>query len=288
MRWKMTLIRLPNFQRKEYLHNKRLAVIRKAHIPLQIKIQRIANKAIDEKILYHYNEVNIDEYGTPAYKEEVLMSQIGRANFLATYKDMSRLLDRSIVTQNNITRMEKYNASKKISDRITKVEVERINKNLQYVEKVLNESEINITQYKDLIQKLPTQVSRQELLQRAEMEGKNYMGREYSYKELKNLSRDLERYKTAHLDYEKGMIENQQADREGLPKPNTTKTWIWSQMEKTRHSQMDGQTVNFAEKFEVVNEVTGDTDFMRFPADSENDNNNCSNVCNCGCAYEIN
>lgn len=284
----MTLIRLPNFQRKDYLHQKRIAIIQKAKTPLQIKIQRIGNKAIDEKILYTYGVTDIEEYGTPAYKQEVLTSQIGTANFLATYNDMSRLMKRSIVTENNITNMEKYNASKQISDRITKLEVERINKNLLWVEQTLKETELNINKYRELIEKLPTQVSRQELLERATIEGKNYKGKQYSYKELRNLSRDLERYKTAHLDYEVGMIENRQANREGLPTPNTSKTWIWSTLEKTRHSKMDGETVRFGEKFEVINERTGDTDYMRFPADIENDNNNCSNVCNCACSYEIN
>jgi hypothetical protein len=283
----MTLIRLSNFQKKDYLHQKRIAIIQKAKIPLQVKLQRIMNNAIDEYVLYSYNVTAIPNYTTPAYKEEVLTHQIGAANFLATYQDMSRLLDRSIVTQNNITQMEKYNASKQISDKITKVEVERINKNLQYIEQTLKEAEINIDKYKELIEKMPKQVSRQELLQRAEMKGENYKGRKYSYKELRRLSMDLERYKTANMDYQVKMIENQQANREGLPTPNNTKTWIWSRLEKTRHSQMEGETVRFTEKFEVVNELTGDTDYMRFPADIENDNNNCSNVCNCGCSYEI-
>ena len=284
----MTLIRLPNFQKKDYLHQKRIQIIKEAHLPLQIKIQRINNKAIDEKILYDYGVTDIDNYGTPYYKEEVLMAEIGSANLIATYNDMSRLLDRSIVTQNNITRMEQYNASKQISDKITKVEVERINKNLKYVEQTLKEAELNIDKYKTLIEKLPSQVSRQELLERATIEGKNYMGREYSYKELRNLSRDLERYKTANMDYQVGMIENQQANREGLPTPNNSKTWIWSTLEDTRHSKMEGQTVRFGEKFEVVNERNGITDYLRFPADIENDNHNCSNICNCACSYEIN
>lgn len=281
-------MRLNQFNRKEYLHNKRIAIIQKAKLPLQIKIQRIANKAVDEKIFYTYGLTDIENYTVPAYKEEVLTTQIGTANFLATYQDMSRLLDRSIITENNITQMEKYNASKQISDKITKVEVARINKNLKWIEETLKTTELDINKYKSLVEKLPKQVSRQEILQKAELTGKNYKGREYSYRELRNLSRDLERYKTAHMDYEVGMIENQQANREGLPTPNNTKTWIWSTLEKTRHSKMDGETVRFTEKFEVVNELTGDVDYMRFPADIENDNNNCSNVCNCGCSYEIN
>ena len=262
----MTLIRLPNFDRKDYLHQKRIAVIQKAHLPLQIRLQRIMNQAIDEKVLSMYDEVDEDiqtGYTAPAYKEEILLAEIGRQNLLATQQDMNRLLNRSIVTQNHITNMEKYNASKQISDRITKIEVEQINKNIKYIEKTLEEAELDIAKYKNLVKKLPKQVSRQEMLQKALVKGSNYKGREYTYKELRRLSMDLERYKTANLHYQKGMIENRQANREGLPTPNTTKTWIWSRLERTRHEGMDGQTVRFGEKFEVTNEVTGVVDMLR-------------------------
>lgn len=283
----MTLLRLPNFQRKDYLHQKRIGILKDAHLPLQIKIQNIANNAIDEIILYYYGETDIEEYGTPAYKEEVLNSQISQANLLATRRDMARLLNNSLVTNNSITRMEHYNASKQISDKITKVEVERIGKNLKYVEQTLKEADLNINKYKELIEKLPTQVSRKDVLQKALETGQNYKGKQYSYKELNQVSKSLETYKLSHMDYEVGMMENRQANREGLPTPNTIKTWIWSRLEKTRHSHMDGETVRFGEMFEVVNEKTGDTDMMRFPHDIENDSNNCSNICNCGCSYEI-
>lgn len=283
----MQLLRLNQFNRKEYLHHKRLAIIQKSKLPLQIRLQRVMNNAIDRKILDDYD----DDYHpstTPPYKEEILTSQIGQLNKIATQQDFERLMQRSIVNQNHITKLEQYNASHKISDRITKIEVERINKNLEYIEKTLESADIDIQVYKELVEKLPKQISRKDMLEKALTSGKNYMGREYSFKELSQLSRDLEKYKLHHIEYEKGLIENRQADREGLPAPNTTKTWIWSQLERTRHQEMDGETVRFGEKFEVVNEVTGDIDMLRFPGDIENDTHNCSNICNCGCSYEIN
>ena len=36
-------------------------------------------------------------------------------------------------------------------------------------------------------------------------------------------------------------------------------------------------------KFEVLNEQTGDLDFLLFPGDIDNDDHNCSNICNCQC-----
>lgn len=281
-------MRLNQFNKKEYLHHKRIAIIQKAKLPLQLKIQRIANRAVDERILYYYNQTDIENYTVPYYKEEKLTAELSSVNFLATYKDFTRLMDRSFINQNHITNLEKYNASKQISDKITKVELDRINKNLLWIDQTLQQTELDIDKYKSLMEKLPKSVSRQEMLQKALLEGQNYKGKAYSYKELKNLSRDLERYKTANLDYQKGIIENQQAEREGLPKPNTSKTWIWSTLEKTRHSKMDGETVRYTEKFEVINEVTGDVDYLRFPSDIENDTSNCSNICNCGCSFETN
>ena len=64
---------------------------------------------------------------------------------------------------------------------------------------------------------------------------------------------------------------------------HTQKIWIWSRLENTRHSEMDNQTVNINGKFEVLNEVTGDLDFLLFPGDIDNDDHNCSNICNCKC-----
>jgi len=278
-------MRLNTFNRKDYLYSRRLAIIQKANSPLQVRIQMIANKVIDEFIF----TTNNDDYSiNPYYEEEIFGNDISQQNMISVNNQLSRLLDKGIITQNSITNMEKYIAAKKISDNITKAEIDRVNKNLRYVERVINEADLNLDIYRNLTEKLPTTVSRQSILQRALEKGENYKGREYSYKELKNLSRDLETYKVAHLDYEKAKIENNQAQREGLGNINTTKTWIWSELEKTRHHGMDGQTVGLYEKFEVVNENTGDMDMLRFPHDIENEHNNCSNTCNCACSYEIN
>lgn len=271
----------------DYLLSNRIAIIQKSKLPLQLRIQRIANQAVDEKILYYYDETDIENYTVPSFKEEVLLAMVGRENLLATSADFQRLMKNSIITPNHITKLEQLNATRQISDRITKVEVERINKNLQYIEHTLQNADVNIDVYKNLIQKLPRQVSRQDILKKALEKGSNYKGREYSYRELKNISRDLERYKDNHSRYEVGMIENRQASREGMRPINTEKVWVWSELEDTRHHKMSGQTVRFTEKFEVVNEKTGTIDHLRFPQDIENDTTNCSNTCNCCCSYFI-
>ena len=224
----------------------------------------------------------------------------------ATTSDLQRILGHSLVNRTFESEVEARRVIESVSDSLTRLEAERVVKNLDYIQNVLETSEVNAAKYEALVEKLPRQVSRKEVLEKCitkqqdlppskrqawlerNLERGASYNKEYSYRELNQLSRDLERYKTNRLDYETAIMENKQADREGYDRVNTTKTWIWSTLEKTRHSQLDGETVDFAEKFEVVNEVNGDVDYLRFPGDVEFDNNNCSNICNCGCSYEIN
>lgn len=60
----------------------------------------------------------------------------------------------------------------------------------------------------------------------------------------------------------------------------TMKTWIWSGLENTRHMGMDSTTIPIDEAFVVINEVTGDEDFMMYPRD---DSGSPSNTYNCEC-----
>lgn len=283
-----------------YLQNKRIAVIQKARHRTYTRIQFVNNRLVDKLVLGH------DDLYDP-FTEENIHSQIYPINAVANETDFRKILQHSVITRNPDTEVEAIRAVNKVSDHITGLEVERTLKNLDYVDNVLETTRVDIDKYKALIEKLPEHVSRKEVLERCIIEGEplppsrrqafleralrrgqNYKGREYTYRELNQLSRDLERYKTHRLDYETAMMENRQADRDGYDRVNTTKTWNWSMLERTRHQEMDGETVDITEKFEVVNEVTGDTDYLLFPGDVTNDHNNCSNICNCGCTYDIN
>ena len=288
---------------KNYLANRRIAFIKKAHHQNHTRIQFVNNELVDKKIL-EWNDEYSDLFYDP-YTQDNIYDRIINVNQIASSNDLQRILRHSMITRNPQTEFEARQVIESVSDSLTKLEVERVVKNLDYVENVLSTSEVNISKYEALVEKLPRQVSRREVLEKCitgERElpaskrqawlernlerGASY-NKEYSYRELNQLSRDLERYKTNRLDYETALMENRQADREGYDRVNTEKVWIWSQLDRTRHSNMDNETVDFAEKFEVVNEITGDTDYMRFPQDVENDNSNCSNVCNCQCSYEI-
>lgn len=290
---------------KNYLSNRRIAVIQKAHHSIHMRVQLTNNRLIDRKVVTWHDEYP-DEIYDP-YAPEVIAGEIEGYNRIATSKDFRRLLKHSLVNRNPQTQLEASKIINTVAGDITNLEVERVLKNLSYAENVLSNANVDIMKYNALIEKLPESVSRKEVLERCIMtdtplpanrrqafleraleRGHNYKGRQYTYKELNQLSRDLERYKTNRLDYETAIMENRQANREGYANVNQTKTWIWSTLDNTRHEELDGETIPLTSKFEVVNSQTGDVDYLLFPGDVANDHNNCSNICNCQCSYEIN
>lgn len=289
---------------KNYLANKRVAVIQKGHRRTYTRIQFVNNRLVDKFIGGWNDEYSQDVYDP--FNPKNIHAEIVGLNLAASQKDLQRILSHSIVTRNPQTELEAVKVINSVGDSLTKLEVERVVKNLNYIENVLETSNVDIKKYEALVEKLPREVSRKSVIERCIVKqedlpptrrqawleqnlkrGASY-NKEYSYRELNQLSKDLERYKTNRLDYETAIMENKQAEREGYGKINESKTWIWSQLEKTRHQEMDGETIGLTEKFEVTNEVTGDVDYLRFPGDVDNDHNNCSNICNCGCSYEIN
>ena len=269
----------------DYLQNKRISIIQKSRRPLQLEIQMIHNRAVDNRIFDLLDDPE-QEYSTQKpYDEDYLLKTIGELNLRATNADIRRLLSNSIVSEDDISRLQAINAARATADQLTKVEVERISKNLEYIEETVKRDEAELSVYKKLIKNNPIE-SRKKLLEEAIDEGKSPVdGRIYSYKELDRLSENLERYKTHKLEYEQAINDNNTLERLGRDPIHTKKTWVWSKLEHTRHHKMEGQTVDLYEKFTVTNEINGDVDYMSFPGDIEN--GTCSNTCNCGCTYKI-
>lgn len=289
---------------KNYLANKRIAVIQKAHHTIHMRVQLTNNRLIDKKVLEWNDEVDSNIYDP--YSPSAIAGEIEGYNRIATSQDLQRILRHSVVNSTPQSRMEATKVINAITGDVTAIEVERMVKNLNYIENTLTNANVDITKYEALVEKLPASTSRKEVLERCIMEGKELpankrlawlernlergasYNKQYTYRELNQLSRDLERYKVNRMDYETAIMENRQANREGYANVNETKTWIWSTLEKTRHEAMDGETIPITAKFEVENSQTGDIDYLLFPGDVANDHNNCSNICNCQCSYEIN
>ena len=233
--------------------------------------------------LAYDNHDAIDNSNYDSFSKESIYNTIYNMNHPNTVKDFNKLV-KSPLTSNeslykHLVRTSADNTTKIISEK----ETERVLKNLQYVEKNLQQAQFDIAKYNSQTAKLSSTVSRQSILERSLSNGKMYNGRELSYKQLNNLSKDLEQ---TLIQDQLWADANKNAAENGLDPVMTHKVWIWSGLEKTRHSGMDGQTVEINEMFDVENEITGDTDQLRFPRDVENDSNGCSNICNCGCDVE--
>ncbi|MDZ4170601.1 MAG: hypothetical protein U1C19_00425 [Methanobacteriaceae archaeon] len=234
--------------------------------------------------IFYDNEPDGSDY--TSFSQEQIYTNIYNLNHPNTVRDFQRLI-KSPLTNNetlykHLTRISADNVTKIISEK----ETERVLKNLQYIEKTLQQTQLDITKYNAQASKLSSTVSRQNILERSLLDGKMYNGRELSYKELNNLSKDLEQYKQTRIEDQLWQDANKEAAANGFDPVKTHKVWIWSALENTRHMDMDEETVPINEMFTVVNEVTGDTDQLRFPRDIENDSNGCSNICNCQCDVE--
>ena len=211
---------------KNYLANRRIAVIQKAHHRTYTRIQFVNNDLVDKLILGH------DEVYDP-FTETNIASMISQVNRPATTQDLQRILSHSLVTRNIESEVEATKVINSVNHTLTGIEVERVVKNLDYIQNVLETAEVNLAKYEALIEKLPRHVSRKETLERCITQneelpaskrqawlernlerGASY-NKKYNYRELNQLSCDLERYKTNRLDYETARLENIQADREG-------------------------------------------------------------------------
>ena len=223
---------------KNYLANRRIAVIQKAHTPIHTRIQFVNNRLVDKKIIEWDNEYASDVYDP--YAPAVIAEEINKYNRIATEADLRRILKHSLIVRNPQTTLEASKVVSSVSGDLTLLEVERTIKNLNYVENVLNTANLDVGKYEAMVEKLPAATSRKSVIEKCIVDSKDLpptrrqawlernlergasYNKQYTYKELNQLSRDLERYKTNRLDYEKAIMEGKQAEREGYKNPNQT------------------------------------------------------------------
>nr|WP_302577929.1 hypothetical protein [Methanobrevibacter arboriphilus] len=156
----------------------------------------------------------------------------------------------------------------------------RLVDNLKAVEYVTKNTELKISKYRELIQKVPN-LDRFKAVRMSAESGINFRGTPYSYNQLERVNEGLIKFRDNRMTYEQ-QVEAYNMSNERIP---ILKVWDWSQLENTRHEEMDGEIVGLFELFTVENSITGDVDHFRFPCDFEMDLNRCSNSCGCQCDY---
>lgn len=226
------------------------------------KITKYQNKIIDKIVLDDYDHIDTTEQ-KKIFKHLFNLNLIPLSEY---FRQISRSNPLSVDELLNL-KNEKF----RTAENITKEQNKLFFANFNNVGELVNTHEINKPEYRKILKETPN-INRGELLRMASDQGINQdlLTNVWSIRDPELLSRNL--YREAQM-----KTDNQAA----FMNPNIqSKMWIWSEAENTRHSNMDGDTVPFDDKFEVVNEVTGEVDYMLYPHDPEG---SAGNVVNCLC-----
>lgn len=239
--------------------------------PLTKKLIQYNNKLVDDYII-HDADINI----------QTVNNNVTTLFEPAVLKSYQQILKSPLVNSSYTNKIWLEGQAKQITDMIGVEYTERISKNIEAIQQVLQEVEVNISKYEKMIQEFPT-ASRLHTVEKALEKGENWKGHTYSYKELENMNRGITKYVDNRAELDKYTLNYNEATNNGETPEKSEKEWIWSGLENTRHREMDGETVHLTDSFNVINELTGDEDKLMFPGDFDNDRNNCSNICNCSC-----
>jgi hypothetical protein len=257
------------FIRGMVLQNRRR--IQNAWKPITTKVTRYNNKLVDEVVI-NKHEINI-----PAVKTSI--TALFEPAVLKSYQS---ILKSPLVPSTLTNRIWIEGTSKDIADMIGTEYGERIGKNIEAIQKILQDTDVNIGKYEQMAKNFPG-VDRVKIVQKAMDNGQNWSGHTYSYKELDNMNKGITKYIDSRALQDKYELNTDDALSKGVDPAKQNKVWVWSQLENTRHEDMDGQTVDIKDTFTVTNSQTGAVDELLFPGDINNDSNNCSNICNCQC-----
>ena len=146
--------------RKNILSNQKIAIIQKANHRSHTLLQFINNELVD-RVVRGFDTGNVDEI-----TEKEIYERIYPLTLKATAKDLERLLNHSLVQKSFENTVNAKTVLNNVTDSLTKLEVERTIKNLNYIEDVLNSTRVDIDRYKNMIEKLPYQTSRKQVIER--------------------------------------------------------------------------------------------------------------------------
>ena len=257
-------------------------IIRNAILQNRIRIQNTW-KPITDKLL-KYNKKIIDGVVTKQadINLDTVKTNVETLFEPAVLKSYQAILKSPMIPSTATNKIWLEGQAKQITDMLGVQYSDRIGKNIEAVQKVLQDTDVNISKYERMATEFP-KADRLKIVEKCMERGENWKGHTYSYKELDRMNQGMTKYIDNRALQDKYELNHDEAIENGTDPTKTQKAWVWSGLENTRHSEMDGQTVELKDTFTVTNEINGDTDELLFPGDFNNDTNNCSNVCNCQC-----
>lgn len=278
-------------QKSQAYFNNKAKIDKAFHRKTAYKIQFYNNQLVD-KYVERYNDAG--ESSKPV--SAVIYAELSILNKPEVYKNYNRIINSKFTSNDNFFKMLVRNKAQKNLNSIVEAEVERISKNLDYVEKVLQTYEIPTKQYQKLVnqQAEKSLANRRQILEQVAIknndllvsEGLNIPSNVFSYRDLELTAQSLLRESQMTAGFEEARSINQHYLDEGKDAIYNSKVWIHTHGGKTtRHMSNHMQRVRFDEPFIVVNDTTLEIDEMMYPCDPAGSASNAF-ICYCEVEYE--
>ena len=247
-------------------------------------IQVYNNRVID-KFIKDYSEDN--PLAKPS--QATLYAELWVLNKPHVYAQYNRIINSKYTSNTALFEMLMKDRANGRLNVVVEAELERITKNLNYTEKVLNTHELNLKEYQKIARRESKIANRKDIMERSVKDidfmrskfGINIQPNVFSYKDLENTAEALNRQTQMGATWDEYDAINQKALEDGGNEIYTQKEWIWTgEGMTTRHESNDGQIVSFNDTFTIVNDATGDVDELMYPCDPNGSFSNAG-ICYC-------
>ena len=262
-----------------------------------------SNKKIAKRTAYkiqQYNNFVIDDYvksvdeGNPNKPSEAMLwVDLAVLNKPSVYKNYQKIITSKYTSNDAFHKMLIRNKAQKDLNRVVESQVERIAKNVEFVESTLKNFEMPIKEYHRLLdeQKNRSVANRRQILEEVATARGDILASEglniphQSYRDLDVLSEQLIMQSQSQSEWEEVQSMNEEAEAQGKDARYNQKKWVWTGAGKTtRHAEMESYPVIDLDKtFQVVDENTDTLDEMLYPRDL---NGSPENVYGCVCEIE--
>ena len=251
--------------------------------------------------IQQYNNYLIDNYiesvdnGNPKKPtQSMLWAEVSVLMKPAVYSNYQKIINSKYTSDTAFFKSLIRDKAQKDLNRAVENQVNRIAKNVDYVEKTLKNFEMPVKEYHKMLdeQKNRSVANRRQVMEdvakaRGDIlasEGLNIPS-DYSYRDLNVLSEQLLRESQSASEWEEVQAMNDEAESNGKDKVYSQKKWVWTGAGKTtRHMEMESYPViDIDDTFQVVDENTDTLDEMLYPRDTQG---SFENVAGCVCEIE--
>ena len=274
---------------KEYYQQK-ISIDKSRNKSTAYKVQLYNNAKVDD-LVRNYSEGNVINKPAPS----LLWAELSILNKSNVYKNYNRIINSKYTSNENLQKLLIKNKANKDLNRIVEHEVNRIVKNLDYVEQVMKGYNITYEQYEEFKakQKNRSMANRKEILEQVAVknkeilvsEGLNIPSNVFTYRNLEASAENLLRQSQMQSKHEEINAINDNYLAEGKDKIYTGKEWIWTGAgATTRHASNDHQIRQVNEPFIIVNDETLEIDELMYPSDPAGSPSNTF-ICYCEVEY---